>query len=161
MAADSHSMSVTIDRHLYLKMLLDQMWFGPREIGANWRQQLRCGGGLVTDAKSLYDHLGSTGQVPTERQTMLDLLVCKDLLAQKAYELFWVPTYRQFGNGLTKKKRDELWEEFCKNHTLSLKETPEEQALESHRQSLRRGQRQRRKVRYAKSGTSKNSTTRT
>ena len=80
-------------------------------------------GGLVTDAKSLFDHLGSTGQVPTERQTMLNLMVARDHLESRAYELYWVPTFRQFGDGLTKRLRNLLWEAFCKSRTISLKET--------------------------------------
>ena len=82
---------------------------------------------------------------------MLDLLVCKDMLQKKAYELCWVPTHRQYADSLTKKKKDELWEKFCKVHHISLKETPEEKILEEHRQSLRRGQRQRRKARFTQS----------
>eukprot|EP00435_Cladocopium_sp_Y103_P006671 s1678_g2.t1 len=148
MAAESNSMSVAIDRHLHLRILLDLMWKGPNEIGPDWREKLAIGGALVTDAKSLYDHMWSTSQIPTERQTMLDLLVCKDMLQKKAYELCWVPAHRQYADALTKKKRGELWEAFCKAHRISLKEAAEEKAVEEHRQRLRQGQRQRRKQRF-------------
>jgi hypothetical protein len=76
---------------------------------------------------------------------MLDLMVARDHLESGAYELFWVPTFRQFGDGLTKKMRNLLWEVFCKHHTVSLKETKEEKKLEEHRQRLRQLQRQRRR----------------
>ena len=84
MAAESNSMSVAIDRHLHVKPLVDLMWNGPKEIGPDWRDKLTFGGALLTDAKSIYDHVWSTSQIPTERQTMLDLLVCKDMLQKKA-----------------------------------------------------------------------------
>ena len=87
MAAESNSMSLAVDRHLYIRILLDQMWYGPKPITSDWRKDLRFGGGLITDARSLYDHLGTTGQIPSERQTMLDLLVSKSLLEEKVYDL--------------------------------------------------------------------------
>ena len=141
-------MTAALDRHLYLRILLDLLWYGPKEIGSDWREQLRFGGGMVTDAKSLYDHMITTGLVPKERQTMLDLLVCKDMLGAKAYDLHWVPTHRQYADALTKRKRDELWEAFCQYHQVSLKETVAEKAVEDHRRSLRKDQRQRRKQRF-------------
>ena len=114
------------DRHLHVRILLGLMWNGQKEIGLDWRENFSCGGALVTDAKSLYDHMWSTSQIPTEHQTMLDLLVCKDMLQKKAYDLCWVPTQRQCADALTKKKRDELWETFCTTHRTFLKETAEE-----------------------------------
>lgn len=147
MSAEAMSMSLCIDRHLYGRLVLEMMLFGVRKIDINWRTSLRVRGGLVTDAKSLYDHLSTTGQLPTERATMLDLLVARENLESGAYELFWVPTFRQFADGLTKKMRDELWIRFCKDRRISLKETKQEKALEEHRQKLRQLQRQRRKAR--------------
>ena len=88
---------------------------------------------------------------------MLDLLVGKDMLAAKAYDLYWVPTHRQFADALTKRKRDELWEAFCGHHQVSLKETPAERAVEEHRRSLRKEQRQRRKARFGGSATANSS----
>ena len=145
MAAEAMSMSLCVDRHLYARLILDMMLWGHRQLGDDWRTTMTVQGGLVTDAKSLYDHLGSTGQVPTERQTMLDLMVARDHLESGAYELYWVPTFRQFGDGLTKRLRNLLWEAFCRNHTISLKETEHERQIEKYRQQLRQQQRQRRK----------------
>ena len=33
MAAESNSMTMALDRHMYLRVLLDLMWYGPKEIG--------------------------------------------------------------------------------------------------------------------------------
>ena len=151
MAAESNSMSLAVDKHLYLRALLDMLWFGDTTSpSADWRSKLRHEGGLVTDAKSLYDHVHTTGHVPSERQTMLDLLVAKDMLEQKAYQLFWVPTHQQQADVLTKRMKGTLWESFCQNHRLSLKQTDAERRLEEHRQRLRKDQRQRRKVKFGR-----------
>ena len=150
MAAESCSLSLAIDRHLYLRLLLDMLARGIFEVTPNWRKEMQIDGGVVTDAKSLFDHMHTTGQIPTERQTMLDLLVAKDLLEQGTYKLYWVPTNRQHADGLTKKMRNILWEKFSKDGTISLKETPQDKVEEDHRRMIRQGQRQRRKVRFGK-----------
>ena len=149
MAAESASLSVAIDRHLYNRLLLQMLWDGPFRLSADWRKELKVKGYVVTDAKSLYDHLQTTGQIPAERQTMLDLMVARDFLEQDMFVLKWVPTHRQYADGLTKSMRNLLWEEFCQSQRLSLKETPKEAALEAHRQRLRKEQRQRRKEKFA------------
>jgi hypothetical protein len=42
-----------------------------------------------------FDHLKMTGQIPTERQTLLDLLTAKDLAENKVVDTRWVPPYKQ------------------------------------------------------------------
>lgn len=148
MAAESCSLSLAVDRHLYIRLLVDMLCRGVYPISSEWRKEMKIEGGIVTDAKSLYDHLHTTGQVPAERQTMLDLLVAKDMLEQKAYGLYWVPTHKQYADGLTKKMRNILWEGFCKDNLISLKQTFKEQDIERHRRELRQGQRLRRKARF-------------
>lgn len=162
MSAESCSMSIALDRHLYSRLVADMLQFGVFPVVPEWRSKLRTAGGLVTDAKSLYDHLQTTGQIPTERQTMLDLLVCKDLLEVGGYDLWWVPTHRQHGDGLTKHMRNVLWEQYIKEGWISLKETKKEAELEQHRKGLRQAQRQRRKEKFKSgSASSKKSTVNT
>ena len=151
MAAESASMSLAVDRHLYNRLLIQMLWDGPFALGPDWRSQVTVGGSVVTDARSLYDHLNTTGQVPSERQTMLDLMVAREVLEQDLFKLRWVPTHRQHADGLTKAMRNVLWEEFVKTGLLCLKETPQEASLEAHRQDLRRAQRQRRKAKFTSS----------
>lgn len=155
MAAESCSMSIAVDRHLYSRLVADMLQFGVSPVSSDWRSKLRTKGGLVTDAKSLFDHLQTTGQIPTERQTMLDLLVCKDLLEGGGFDLWWVPTHRQHGDGLTKRMRNILWEQYIKEGWISLKETEKEAELEKHRKGLRQAQRPRRKEKF-KTGSASN-----
>ena len=107
-------------------------------------------GYLITDAKSLFDHMTTTGQIPTERQTLLDLLVCKDLVENKVVDMKWVPTYKQFADFMTKQMLAWLWNEFAKVGQISLRETSEEAVEEEHRRKLRKAQRHRRKERMLK-----------
>ena len=77
MAAEAASMSGTVDKRLFNRLVLDRLMRGERELDPD--DYHACGWWLVTDARSLYGHLHSA-QLPTERQTMLDLLVAKDQL---------------------------------------------------------------------------------
>lgn len=147
MAAESCSLS-------FIRLLLDMMIHGKYEVGSDWRSQMKTRGSIVTDAKSLFDHLHTTGQIPTER-----LLVAKDMLEQGAYHLHWVPTHRQHADGLTKRMKNPLWEDFCRFGKISLKETPEERQVEEHRRSLRQGQRQRRKAKFSGTASKKSGCT--
>ena len=150
LAAESCSLSQAIDRHLYLRLLLDMLTRGYYPVTPNWRKEMNIEGVVITDAKSVHDHMQTTGQIPQERQTMLDLLVAKDQLEQQVFQLMWVPTHRQHADGLTKRMRNVLWEEFVRTGKISLRETPEEKVLEEHRRKIRQGQRQRRKEKFAK-----------
>ena len=59
-------------------------------------------GVLVTNAKGLYDHLHKTGSIPSERQTLNDLLIAKDLQEAAAVIIRRVPTSYQLADILTK-----------------------------------------------------------
>ena len=156
--AEACSMSIAVDRHMYARLVLDMLLRGSYPVTASWRGDCRVKGGLVTDAKSLYDHVSTTGQIPKERQTMLDLLASKHLLEGNLFKLFWVPTHRQFADVLTKKMKDILWEEFVRRGQISLVETEEERIVEEHRKELRKGQRQRRKVKMKSRGSAAKNT---
>ena len=81
---------------------------------------------------------------------MLDLLVAKELVETNVFRVYWVPTHRQYADSLTKQMKDQLWSEYIRSGTISLKETEAERLLEEHRRELRRGQRQRRKKKFRK-----------
>ena len=73
---------------------------GEPDCSEGWRYRLRVPGVLVTDAKSLYDHLRKTGGIPSERQTLIDLLIAKDLQEAAAVVIRWVPTSHQLAERL-------------------------------------------------------------
>lgn len=147
MAAEALSLCLAADRHLYIRLILQMLLTGCQEVAMQWRQKLNIPGSLITDAKSLFDHLTTTGQIPTERQTLLDLLTAKDLVENKVVDMRWVPTYKQHADYLTKLMLAWLWVEFTNKGLISLRETTEEAQEEDRRRGLRKAQRQRRKER--------------
>ena len=102
LASESASLSTALDRQLYLRLLVHSLQCGEPEYEPDWRHRLVVPGVLVTDAKSLYDHLNTTGKIPRERQTMIDLPVARDLVEAKAVRLCWVPTRHMLADILTK-----------------------------------------------------------
>ena len=150
LAAEGNSLSTAADEQLYLRLLCEVIWYGLPKMTTQWKESLRIPGVVVTDAKALFDHLLKTGHLTAERQTMLDILAAKQLIESASMKVAWVPTFRQFADGLTKDMLDELFAQFKRTGTLSLVETPADQKLEEHRASLRRAQRERRKIRMKK-----------
>ena len=148
MAAESAALSIALDRQLYLRLLLESYLYGEPPTHEEWRYRLKVPGILVTDARSLYDHINKTGSLPSERQTLIDLLVAKDLVEANAVKVCWVPTTHQLADMFTKiMKLPSIAESFLKTGQYSLVQTISESQTEDHRASLRQAQRQRRKDR--------------
>ena len=102
MAAESAILSIALDRHLYLRLLMECLMYGEPELGTNWCHKLKIPGTLVTDSKNLYDHLTKTGSIPTERQTLIDLLVARDLSESETVRIMWLPNKHMVADRLTK-----------------------------------------------------------
>ena len=148
MAAESAILSIALDRHLYLRLLMECLLHGEPELGTNWRHKLKIPGTLVTDSKSLYDHLTKTGSIPTERQTLIDLLVARDLSESETVRIMWLPNKHMVADCLTKAVvPNEVYRRLIAEGKYSLVPSVEQQTEESHRQKLRQGQRQRAKER--------------
>ena len=102
----------------------------------------------MTGAKILYDNMQKGGSLPAERQTLLDVLVAKDLVEQKCISVLLLPNNHQFAEflakpeGLTPNVQISL-----RRGILSLVPTQAHADDETHRLELRRGQRQRAKER--------------
>ncbi len=79
LASESASLSIALDRQLCLRLLVQKLLRGRPPFDTEWRRKMVVPGILITDAKSLYDHLNTTGKIPKERQTIIDLLVAKKL----------------------------------------------------------------------------------
>eukprot|EP00435_Cladocopium_sp_Y103_P035927 s1934_g9.t1 len=96
--------------------------------GGMWRTHFKVPPGhLTTDAKSLLDHMISTGQLPTER----DLLVFTVLVENSVVVMpMKRVTYRQFADFTAKMMAPVLWEDFMRSGRIILKETSEEEAKE-------------------------------
>ena len=102
----------------------------------------------MTDAKSLHDHLHKTGSVPSERQTLIDLLIARDLQEAAAITVKWVPTTYQLADILTKAMPvPPILALLLEQGLCALVQTEEDAVVEAHRAELRHNQRQRRKAR--------------
>ena len=140
-------MSTAADRLVYNMKLSDALAYGDLEVNAEWRGSLTTAGHLVTDAKSLFDHVHGSSMLSSERQTSLDILGVRQMVQQQLLHLHWVPTWRQFADGLTKDMPDELFYQFRARGVINVKETLEDQQEETRRAGIRKAQRDRRKAR--------------
>jgi hypothetical protein len=95
--------------------------------------------------QNLYDHLRTTGSIPSERRTLIDLLIARDLCENGIVEIRWVPTAHQLADVLTKMMRvPETMSKFLRDQEYCLVQTEEQQGKEEHLKQLRQGQRERR-----------------
>ena len=62
------------------------LMYGEPCFADDWRKELKIPGTLVTDARSLYDHLHKTGSIPKERQFLLELLAARELVEDGIYK---------------------------------------------------------------------------
>ena len=146
MAAESAILSIALDRHLYLRLLMECLMYGEPELASNWRHKLKIPGTLVTDSKSTYDHLTKTGSIPTERQTLIDLLVARDLSENGTVRIVWLPNKHMVADCLTKAVTpNEVYRKLIAKGEYSLVPSEEQQKEEEYRQMLRQGQRKRAK----------------
>ena len=114
----------------------------------DWRMHLKIPGIVVTDAKSLFDHLGKSGSIPTERQTLIDLLVARDLQENGAVKFHWLPNAHMIADVLTKATPvNDVYQKFRDLGLCSLAPTVQQVDDERRRLTLRQGQRQRAKLR--------------
>ena len=66
--------------------------FGEPQGSDDWRSRLGIPWIMVTDAKSLYDHLPKTISIPKEHQTMIDLMVANSVVDNTVVKIKWLPT---------------------------------------------------------------------
>ena len=67
MAAESASLAAAVDHHMYARPLWQHILYGAAPVRPDWRNQLVVDGCVVTDARSVFDHLSKTGSLPAER----------------------------------------------------------------------------------------------
>ena len=86
--------------------------------------------------------------MPSERQTLIDLLIARDLTEAETIMVRWVPTTHQLADILTKQmKATPILNKFLQQQLYCLVGDDAEQQEESRRADLRKGQRDRRKTR--------------
>ena len=150
LAAEAAALSKGTDRALYVRLLLESIIYGIPDLNDNWRNNLRIPGIIVTDAKSLYDVIMKDGSMPAERQTLIDIVVAKNMVDDKAMVLRWLPNTHQFADVLTKATQVlPNLQRFFDHGDVTLVPTEQQARDEQHRLALRQGQGQRAKERNA------------
>eukprot|EP00971_Amphidinium_carterae_P228953 4542034-Amphidinium_carterae.2 len=100
------------------------------------------------DGKSLFDHLSTTGNIPSEKQVLLDLLYVKKQVEQGRLRIKRVPRTHQISDVLTKEmKATPVLEQFLQSGCYALVQENDAQREEERQRGLRREQRQRCKAR--------------
>ncbi|CAE7293122.1 unnamed protein product [Symbiodinium sp. KB8] len=143
MAAECCSMSSSADRLVCNMKLWDALHYGALVTSSTWRCEIKTQGHLVTDARSLFDHVHGSNQLPAERQTSLDILGIRQMVQEQLVALHWVPTWRQYADCLTKAIEDVLYQCFKQHGRLNVKQSREDAREEERRALLRRAQRER------------------
>ena len=92
--------------------------------------------------------MGKTGSVPKEKQTLIDLVVARDLMEEKAVRLRWVCTDHMLADFLTKQlKLTPAVAKFLVEQKYCVARSLAEQEKDAYKLTLRQGQRKRRKER--------------
>ena len=142
LAAEGAALSTAIDRHLYLRLLIQAILHRETEYTSNWRAELVVPGICVTDAGSLYDHLHKTGSIPAERQVLIDLLTARDMIEEKIIDVRWCPTTHMVSDMLTKNMAPTRVQKLLyQDNEFSLRPNTDEVKQEEHRKTLRQNQR--------------------
>lgn len=111
LAAESQAMSTASGTVEWVSLLLSEIIDGPFKDMRTCKDALTLRPPiLVTDCKSLYDHLMSPS-APTsieDRRTSIDVVIIRDSIRAMAGSLRWVPTNRMLADALTKDQGDPL-----------------------------------------------------
>ena len=102
LSADAQSMSVASSMCEWTMLLLSEALDGFRCPHSFWHSTGR-EAVLVTDCKSLYDHLQSPSTPALDdRRTSIDIIIIKDSIRRLGAQLRWIPTNRMLADAMTK-----------------------------------------------------------
>ena len=144
LAAESQAMATATGTVEWLMLLLAETLDGPLDV-KNCRQKLCTRRPiLVTDCKSLYDHLHSPSS-PTsieDRRTSIDVVIIRESCKTMQAFVRWVPTNRMLADAFTKDLGDpiDLLRSCikCSEYQISPEETVLERQAEEKQQRLNR-----------------------
>ena len=137
LAAESQAMSTASGTVEWVSLLLSEIIDGPFKDMRLCKSALtRRPPILVTDCKSLYDHLMSPS-APTsieDRRTSIDVVIIRDSIRSMSGSLRWVPTNRMLADALTKDQGDPLDLLRACMKSASYQISPEDDVLEKQAQ---------------------------
>ena len=137
LAAESQAMSTAPGTVEWVSLLLAEIIDGPFKDMRICKDALtKRPPILVTDCKSLYDHLMSPS-APTsieDRRTSIDVVIIRDSIRSMTGSLRWVPTNRMLADALTKDQGDPLDLLRACMKSASYQISPEDDVLEKQAQ---------------------------
>eukprot|EP00971_Amphidinium_carterae_P335930 6472029-Amphidinium_carterae.1 len=145
MSAESCALAEALDAHLYTRVLYQAMVHTSWQTSRQWQEDLMHKpqkGFLLTDGKSLHDHLNSTAANPSEKQVMLDLMFVREEVERGLVQVRWIPGSHMLADPLTKWMKPSLVvQQLQRDGTYSLVQEEAEAVEEARKAVLRRDQR--------------------
>ena len=107
LGAEAQAMNAASGMLEWFQLMLREILDGHRCLATIWNVESPRLGMLMTDCKSLFDHLQSKSS-PTldDRRTALDIVIIRDSIAKMKTSLRWLPTDRMLADALTKESAE-------------------------------------------------------
>ena len=109
LSAEAQSMTAATGMLEWLLLLCSEVFDGPSSLRASWNQSLHRCNMILTDCKSLYDHLVSKS-APTleDKRCALDITIIRESILKTQGSLRWIPTDRMLADALTKESLEAM-----------------------------------------------------
>ena len=109
LSAEAQSMSGAASMCEWLSLLLAEIRDGPCCAQSMWEVPRRPPCILITDCKSLFDHLKSPSAPSLDdRRTSIDIVIIRESVRRMSASVRWIPTDRMLADGMTKEAADAL-----------------------------------------------------
>ena len=109
LSAEAQSMSAASSMCEWLSLILADVQFGPCCAQSLWEAPHRPPCMLVTDCKSLFDHLKSPSAPSLDdRRTSIDIIIIREGVRRMCASVRWLPTDRMLADSMTKESADAL-----------------------------------------------------
>ena len=107
LSAEAQAMSVASSMAEWTLLLLNEAMDGPQFPHTFWQATSQRLVIVVTDCKSLYDHIRSPSSPTLEdKRTSIDIIILRDSLGRMCASLRWIPTDRMLADAMTKESAD-------------------------------------------------------
>ena len=107
LSAEAQSMSSAMSMCEWVSLILAEALEGKRYPHSYWNQISSRKVLIVTDCKSLFDHLISKSSPTLEdRRTAIDIIILRDSVNRLQAVVRWIPTDRMLADALTKENPD-------------------------------------------------------
>ena len=109
LSAEAQAMTAATGMLEWVQLLLSEALDGHQCLRASWSSERQRASAILTDCKSLYDHLVSKSS-PTldDKRTALDVVIIRESLAKMKASLRWIPTDRMLADALTKESAEAM-----------------------------------------------------